>query len=93
MASWEEMMKHSNDTRKPPEEHERIKQDIEQKGLQCKLQWHADTEHNSNDPFYVLRVSFQPDFEHLLQPHAAKAKTAYCDLASFFYRSVFPCKK
>ena len=72
-------------TRKPPEDHERIKKDIEQKGIHCSLQWHADMEHNSNDPFYVLKVIFQPDFEHLIKPHAVKAKES---LSSGFHISL-----
>ena len=71
--AWEESVRHFNNTRKPPNEHERIKQDIEAHGIHCKLKWYADTEwYGRDDPFYVLKVSFQPGFEHLIQPHAVQ---------------------
>ena len=73
--TWEESVRHFNNTRKPPNEHERIKQDIEAHGIHCKLQWYADTKWSGgDDPFYVLKVSFQPSFEHLIQPHAVQTK-------------------
>ena len=75
--TWEESIQHFNNTRKTPDEHERIKQDIEAHGIHCKLQWYADSEWSGkDDPFYVLKVSFQPGFEHLLQPHAVETKEA-----------------
>ena len=75
--AWEESITHFNNTRKPPQEHEHIKQQIEAHGIHCKLQWYADTEWNGrDDPFYVLKVSFQPGFEHLIKEQAVKAKEA-----------------
>ena len=39
------------------------------------MQWYADTVWSGrDDPLYVLKVSFQPGFEHLIQPHAVKTK-------------------
>ena len=73
--AWEESVRHFNNTRKAPNEYERIKQDIEAKGIHCKLRWYADTEWSGrDDPFYVIRVSFQPNFEHLIQSHAVQVK-------------------
>ena len=75
--TWEEKEKHFKDTRKEPEEHERIKQQMERDGIHCRLQWFADIEHSGrDDPFYVLKVTFAPDFEHLIKPLAVKVKEA-----------------
>ena len=65
---------HWNATRKGEQEYEQIKHNIEQQGLNVKLQWHADASRNPNDPFYSLRVSFPESFEHLLRPEAVAAK-------------------
>ena len=46
-------------------------------GIHCKLQWYADTESSGrDDPFYVLKVEFQPGFEHLINPQVVKTKEA-----------------
>lgn len=57
-----------NATHYPEVEYNRRKQNIEQNGLQTRLQWQETGD--PKNPFYSLRVAFPPEFEHLILPGA-----------------------
>ena len=75
--SWDddEATKYWNQTRHDTNEYNKRTTNIEEQGILCKLQFQQDTTHSSvTDPFYYLRVTFPPNFKHLIKPEAVKQK-------------------
>ena len=72
----QEAQKYYNETRHDEKEYNKRKDHILQNGILCKLQFQADYTHTSWDPFYSLKVTFPPNFKHLLKKEAVKTKEA-----------------
>jgi hypothetical protein len=80
MASNEHWDKwaHWEKTRHKEEEYNRRVANIERDGITCTLQW-QETVHEGYDtrnPFFSLRVTFPPRFQHLIVPEAQREKEA-----------------
>ena len=71
-----EQLKEWNESRYDPKEFDARKQNILDNGILCKLQFQSDYEHTPWDPFYSLKVTFPPNFKHLVKPEAVAKKEA-----------------
>ena len=74
MTEDQEAQNHWNETRHDEKEFNKRKEQILQNGILCKLQFQADYVHTPWDPFYSLKVTFPPNFKHLIKPEAVETK-------------------